>query len=765
MNHKHGVTSTKYKKIIALVTSTAAALSMFTGAYAIAEEPTTKAVNDIAINATNFPDGNFRTYIQSFDTDKNGTLSTDEISAVTGIYASVKDITDLTGIQYFTNITTLYADRNKLTSVDLSALTELQTLEIGDNQLTTLDLSKNTKLTRLAVENNKLTPALDLSNSSKLRSINVSGNTLAALRIADNHTPSLSFITQQNQQPVTVTAVNGVVDLTQIAPWFDTSKVANLTNAKLDGTKLTDINGSTVTFNYRNLSSATQYLPVTLNITDKPQSADGSITITGSAAQLTGRTFDVYQIATYKTSEDSTVTDVTTNNTNKTAVDAAVKASVADEGFFDNIGDTDLLSFAIDNGKLPVSPEGDYTTGAARTFADNLASHIGNETAPLTKVTGDKGSFTIDVEAAAAGSYTYTPDEPGLYLFKDVTKGSAQATTSATILVGTKTSSYPSSGTIAIKNAAAGKVVITVAAGTINGSVAVNDTVTYQLAYTATKDNPNNFVFTNTPGVGLTIPADSTITLIDTTDKSITFVADTDYTISKLPLTGNGTIPFTVTLTAPGLAKIKNGHALTLTYTATAGEAASIVNTATVTDNGATSAADSVKISEGNITFTKIGADKAHHNGLQEAEFTLYASADDAKNAKNAIDIVESNESGKVTFNGLKAGTYYVKETKTPTGYLAKYQPGFKVELTATQDDKTQDVRFSSTFSKDTNLADYGLVKDANGVWTVTNIQRQDQLPQTGATGIALFVALGLLLIIGGAAVIQRSRKALNAMA
>ena len=46
---------------------------------------------NVAINAENFPDSNFRSYVsENFDTDSNGVLSNTEIIAVTTIFYMVR---------------------------------------------------------------------------------------------------------------------------------------------------------------------------------------------------------------------------------------------------------------------------------------------------------------------------------------------------------------------------------------------------------------------------------------------------------------------------------------------------------------------------------------------------------------------------------------------------------------------------------------------------------------------------------------------------
>ena len=112
-----------FKKITAGIIAGAA---MFALAAAVSAE------GGVAVDETNFPDEVFRNYVsENFDTDKSGDLSEEEINGVTkisisGTYSSRGELSDLTGIEYFT---------------------ALRSLGCGYNQLTSLDVSKNTALT------------------------------------------------------------------------------------------------------------------------------------------------------------------------------------------------------------------------------------------------------------------------------------------------------------------------------------------------------------------------------------------------------------------------------------------------------------------------------------------------------------------------------------------------------------------------------------------------------------------------------------------
>ena len=150
----------------------------------------------VYINNTNFPDATFRNYVGDFDQNTNGYLTENEIDAVTEISVPMMNITSLKGIEYFTALTTLDCNSNKLTALDvtkntalenlicvgnqLSALnvancTTLYTLDCSDNKLTTLDVTKNTALQMLYCNDNQLT-ALDMTANTSLSTLYCHGN-------------------------------------------------------------------------------------------------------------------------------------------------------------------------------------------------------------------------------------------------------------------------------------------------------------------------------------------------------------------------------------------------------------------------------------------------------------------------------------------------------------------------------------------------------------------------------------------------------------
>ena len=98
---------------------------------------------------TYVPDNNFEQALidLGYDETLDDSVLTANISGVTNLDVQTKEISDLTGIEAFTALTSLTCVFNDLTSLDLSSNTALTTLSCNHNQLTSLDVSANTALT------------------------------------------------------------------------------------------------------------------------------------------------------------------------------------------------------------------------------------------------------------------------------------------------------------------------------------------------------------------------------------------------------------------------------------------------------------------------------------------------------------------------------------------------------------------------------------------------------------------------------------------
>jgi len=143
--------------------------------------------NECADHIVNIPDTIFLNALigEGVDTNGDGLISISEAVVKNGLNLNEKNITDLTVIEAFTNLASLYCAHNYLTNLDVSSCKNLGSLYCEDNQLTSLDVSNNSMLINLNCSDNKIT-SLDLSNCTSLERLSCNGNQLTNLDISKN---------------------------------------------------------------------------------------------------------------------------------------------------------------------------------------------------------------------------------------------------------------------------------------------------------------------------------------------------------------------------------------------------------------------------------------------------------------------------------------------------------------------------------------------------------------------------------------------------
>ncbi len=146
-----------------------------------------KVVGDVELNEQNFPDPVFREYISNnYDSDNDGTLSSDEINKVTNIYLyGKKDIKSIKGIEYFLNLMYLSCCYTGITSLDVSKNPALKNLRCDNTNITSLDVSKNLALENLECNNTNIT-SIDVSNNSVLKELNCNYTGITSIDVSNN---------------------------------------------------------------------------------------------------------------------------------------------------------------------------------------------------------------------------------------------------------------------------------------------------------------------------------------------------------------------------------------------------------------------------------------------------------------------------------------------------------------------------------------------------------------------------------------------------
>ena len=150
---------------------------------------------------------------------------------------------------------------------------------------------------------------------------------------------------------------------------------------------------------------------------------------------------------------------------------------------------------------------------------------------------------------------------------------------------------------------------------------------------------------------------------------------------------------------------------------------------------------------------------------LAGAKFSLYTSAEDAKNGKNAIKVSGSNgnyvvdptsentvfesvasiddKNYNLHVNGLAAGDYWLVETQAPEGFNKLTDP---IKVTITKDDDT-----NWTISKDGADETDKIIDIENSTGSL--------LPSTGGMGTIIFAVIAAILVLGVAVSFIRDKR------
>ena len=142
------------------------------------------------------------------DTNNDGEIQMSEALAVTHLWLYNANITNISGLENFTNLRELQCSGNSFATMDLSPLTQLTRINISGNHITTvnvtglsqvewlncqfneltsLDLTGMTYMYQLQCQNNQLT-SLNISNASNIANMDCSNNLLTNLTTENIHT-------------------------------------------------------------------------------------------------------------------------------------------------------------------------------------------------------------------------------------------------------------------------------------------------------------------------------------------------------------------------------------------------------------------------------------------------------------------------------------------------------------------------------------------------------------------------------------------------
>lgn len=153
----------------------------------------------------NFPDANFKARLLAaapglqiaggtgsipgnpfvkIDTNNDGEIQVAEALAITRLWLQNANITNISGLENFTNLRELQCHGNSIATMDLSPLTQLTNIAIFNNHITTLNVAGLSQVELLGCAFNELT-SLDLTGMIYMNSLQCQNNQLASLNISN----------------------------------------------------------------------------------------------------------------------------------------------------------------------------------------------------------------------------------------------------------------------------------------------------------------------------------------------------------------------------------------------------------------------------------------------------------------------------------------------------------------------------------------------------------------------------------------------------
>ena len=364
----------------------------------------------VDINEANFPCENFRNWVLWLWETK-GYITDAEIENTTSLSAVGMNISDLTGIQFFTNLTFLDVSRNQLTSLDVSSLTNLESLRVSINRLTSLDISGLTNIRVLVAGGNQLT-SLDVSRLTNLETLSVASNQLTSfddvsgltnnirwLDISVNQLTSLDVSRLTNLETLSV-ASNQLTSL-------DVSRLTNLEWLNVGSNQLTSLDVSRLT----NLESLHVY-----------------------RTQLTS--LDVSRLTNLKTlyvySNQLTSLDVSRLTNLKTLYVYSNQLTSLDVSGLTNLE----WLFCFDN----------QLTSIDLTGLDSLVDFIGNNQTLALTLTGANDNYSLEIELNNPTELVF-----GLDYFNGILTSTSNEITSSPFTVETGNPNFTLSGTLTLR--------------------------------------------------------------------------------------------------------------------------------------------------------------------------------------------------------------------------------------------------------------------------------------------------------------------------
>ena len=171
--------------------------------------------NAVVEAAVNIPDPNLRAAIETaFGKEESDPITPSEMAALTRLEARNANISDLTGLEFATNLIHLYFPENSISDISpLAGLTNLIYLSLWDNSILDISAVKNlTNLTELSLGGNSVMDISPVAGLTQLTLLHLPSNSISDISaVAD-----LTNLTRLNFWGNSMSNISAVAGLTEL---------------------------------------------------------------------------------------------------------------------------------------------------------------------------------------------------------------------------------------------------------------------------------------------------------------------------------------------------------------------------------------------------------------------------------------------------------------------------------------------------------------------------------------------------------------------
>ena len=189
------------------------------------------------------------------------TITKANLETVTTLELNEKQITDVSGIEKFTNLTSLNLEFNNISDITLlSSLTKLTILQLHSNNISNIaPLKTLTNITYLSLGKNKISDITPISSLTSLKTLGLFSNQISNITPLSTLT-NLETLFLYNNEITDITPLAGLSNLTElslasnkISDITPLAGLSNLTKLQLQSNEISDITPLSTLSNLKNL--------------------------------------------------------------------------------------------------------------------------------------------------------------------------------------------------------------------------------------------------------------------------------------------------------------------------------------------------------------------------------------------------------------------------------------------------------------------------------------------------------------------------------